>query len=287
MPLRRIARRLFPVAAGPAPAYEPALVPPLELMRREGIDVLEEWFRWGDEWAVLARVYAGLCGPSRVLEIGCGLGRVAFPLRYVLGEGGSYDGFEISHDKVDWLQRTFTPAWPAFRFAWADVRNTHYNPGGRTAAAEYEFPYEDDSFDLVLAPSVFTHMLPDAAANYLRETARVMRPGGRCLFSFFLLDNYRPGHPRPHGFGRPDFDLDHRIEAAGEDFALAFPDDPERMTGYRLELIERLAGRAGLERAGEPLPGLWSGTELHWIAAQDLVVLRHAEGSGPSRPGAG
>lgn len=280
MPFRRIARRLAPGRVAPAPAYEPALVPPLALMRREGIDVLEEWFRWGDEWAVLARVYAGLCGVSRALEIGCGLGRVAFPLRYVLAEGGSYDGFEISRDKVDWLQHTFTPAWPSFRFTWADVHNTHYNPSGRTAAAEYQFPYEDGSFDLVLAPSVFTHMLPDATANYLRETARVMRPGGRCLFSFFLLDYYRPGHPRPHGFARPDFDLDHRIEALGDDFRVGFPEDPERMTGYRLGLIERLAARAGLERAGDPIPGLWSGTELHWVAAQDLLVLRHAEPGG-------
>lgn len=30
-------------------AYEPELVPPLELMRQEGIDVLEEWFRRGEE----------------------------------------------------------------------------------------------------------------------------------------------------------------------------------------------------------------------------------------------
>jgi hypothetical protein len=28
-------------------AYDPTLVPPLELMLPEGIDVLEEWFRWG------------------------------------------------------------------------------------------------------------------------------------------------------------------------------------------------------------------------------------------------
>jgi hypothetical protein len=43
-------------------AYDPTLVPPLELMRQEGIDVLEEWFRWGEEWSMLVRV----CGMAPV-----------------------------------------------------------------------------------------------------------------------------------------------------------------------------------------------------------------------------
>jgi hypothetical protein len=57
-----------------AVAYEPALVPPLELMRTEGIDVLEDWFRWAEEWSMLLRAYGDLGDRSRVPEIGCGLG---------------------------------------------------------------------------------------------------------------------------------------------------------------------------------------------------------------------
>jgi len=112
-------------------AYEPELVPPPALMRTEGIEVLEEWFRWAEEWSMLLRVFGRIRRDSAVLEIGCGLGRVAFPLRYVLGPEGTYDGFEIVRQKVDFLQRAFTPAHPNFRFAWADVHNTHYNPSGR------------------------------------------------------------------------------------------------------------------------------------------------------------
>ena len=71
----------------PQIAYDPKLVPPLRLMRTEGIEVLEEWFRWGEEWSVLLRAFGGLRITSDVLEIGCGLGRIAFPLRYVLRDG--------------------------------------------------------------------------------------------------------------------------------------------------------------------------------------------------------
>jgi SAM-dependent methyltransferase len=241
------------------------------MMAWEGITVLEEWFRWGEEWSVLLRAHAGLERQSAVLEIGCGLGRIAFPLRYVLDRQGRYDGFEIVRRKVDFLRDTFQRAHPNFRFTWADVRNTHYNPGGAYTAAEYRFPYRDASFDVVFAASVFTHMAPANTANYFSETGRVVRPGGRALFSFFLLDRYRPEARRADGFESPDFNFDH-AHPDDEGCATAFPEDAERMTAYRLAWIERAAETAGLRLAGPVLPGYWSG-EPRWIGAQDLVAL--------------
>jgi SAM-dependent methyltransferase len=254
-------------------AYEPELVPPIELMRTEGIDVLEEWFRWAEEWSMLLRVYGGIGFDTDVLEIGCGLGRTAFPLRYVLLGDGSYDGFEICREKVEFLERTFTKAHPNFRFTWADIHNTCYNPAGTIPAAEYSSPYPDASFDLVYAASVFTHMLPAATARYFHEARRVLRPGGRCVFSFFLLDNYRPGHPRPLSFANPSFAFDHSWGEYGDDFAIGVPDDPENMTAYRLGLLERFAAEAGLELVQPPVPGFWSGSSPTWVGAQDVVVL--------------
>ena len=254
-------------------AYEPALVPPPRLMGSEGITVLEEWFRWAEEWSMNLRGLVGVGRGSAVLEIGCGLGRIAFPLRYVLDGSGSYDGFEIVREKVEFLTSTFTPAHPNFRFVWADVRNTYYNPDGEAAAAEYRFPYVDASFDVVFAASVFTHMAPDVAARYFAESARVLRPGGRCLFSFFLLDNLRPASERPHAFAGEAFDFAH-LDPAFPGHAASFLDNPEQMTAYSIARIEQLAARAGLQVEREPLPGFWSGVASSWVSAQDLVVLR-------------
>lgn len=172
-------------------------MPPLVLMRTEGIDVLEEWFRWAEEWSMLLRVHGPLARDAAVLEIGCGLGRVAFALRYLLSEHGRYEGFDIVRDKIDFLKAEFEPRHPNFRFTWADVQNTYYNPGGEVAGEQYRFPYDDESFDIVFAASVFTHMLPPIVARYIAESARVLKPGGRCVFSFFLLDNYEPGRAPP------------------------------------------------------------------------------------------
>jgi SAM-dependent methyltransferase len=239
----------------------------------EGVPVLEEWFRWAEEWSVFLRVYGRLAARSRVLEIGCGLGRVAFPLRYVLGPEGSYEGFEITRAKVEFLQEHFERTHPNFRFTWADVHNTYYNPDGATRAEEYAFPYPAGSFDVVYAASVFTHLLPPAAAHYIAEAARVLRPGGRCVLSFFLLDFYRRGQQRPRPFSRPAFSFDHPWEGHGDGFSVGVPDNPEEMTAYGLALVEQYAAEAGLGVVQAPVPGLWSGSAETPVGAQDLVVL--------------
>ena len=257
-------------------AYEPELVPPPPLMRSEGITVLEEWFRWGEEWSMLLRLHGTLHPAARVMEIGCGLGRIAFPLRYLLGRDGRYTGFEIVREKIDFLQRTFTPAHPNFRFVHADVRNTYYNPAGRLAPTDYRFPADGATHDLVFAASVLTHMLPENTAHYLRESARVLRPGGRCVVSLFLLDHYERGRPRPSVFARPDFAFDHRWGEWGDGFATVHLENPEQMTAYRLALVERLAADAGLRLAHPPVPGMWSGRFEAWVSTQDVVVLERA-----------
>jgi ubiquinone/menaquinone biosynthesis C-methylase UbiE len=68
----------------------------------------------------LLRIYGGLTSASSVLEIGCGLGRIAYPLRYVLGKG-TYEGFDICSHKIAFLNSTLHAAHPNFRFLWADA----------------------------------------------------------------------------------------------------------------------------------------------------------------------
>ena len=55
-------------------------------------------------------------------------------------------------------------------------------------STEFRFPYESESFDLVFLSSVFTHMRAPDVRHYLDEIHRVLRPGGRCLTSCFLLN---------------------------------------------------------------------------------------------------
>jgi SAM-dependent methyltransferase len=261
-----------PQSALPKVSYDPDLVPPLDLMRREQNEVLEEWYRWADEWSILLRIYGRICKRSCVLEIGCGLGRLAFPLRSVLWEG-RYEGFDICDYKIEFLQ-TFQKRYPNFRFIFADIKDTSYNPGGSKEASEFVFPYPDASFDAVFAASVFTHMLPAGCRRYFRETARVLRHEGRAVFSFFLLENYAAGRPRPFVFAQHYFEFQHHLNLEfGEQFAVGNPDNPEEMVAYDSRLLTVFAEEAGL-KVDQVLPGVWSGSEGPWISAQDLIVFR-------------
>jgi SAM-dependent methyltransferase len=217
---------------------------------------------------------AGWHATARCLKSAAASGRNAFSLRYLLPAGGSYDGFESCDYKIDFLNRFFHPAHPNFCFRWADIHNTFYDPSGRVSAAAYRFPAEHASMDLVFATSVFTHMLPANVAHYFREVARILRPDGRGIFSFFLLDHDRSNQLRPLHFSRPDFNFDHSYGEYGGDFAIAAPNNPEFMTAYSLNLIRQMATAAGLVFALAPVPGLWSGSVAVSIGAQDLIVLQ-------------
>lgn len=239
----------------------------------EGISALEEWFRWAEEWSLLLRLFGDLKPHENTLEIGCGYGRIAFPLRFILDSNGRYFGFDISREKISFLQRKFTPLYPNFLFTYSDIRNTFYNPGGKTAPTNYRFPYEDASLDLVFAASVFTHMSPENMTHYLSETARVLKPDGRALFSFFLLQNYLPGAERPRGFSRKDFNFDFGLDEYDSRFAVSRPSNPEFMTAYDMELITQSARAAGLS-ADQVSQGMWSGIVETSVSTQDIVLLR-------------
>ena len=257
-------------------AYDPEIIPPPELMITEGIDTLEEWFRWAEEWSMILRIFGKITPESHLLEIGCGLGRIAFPLRYILSKKGSYHGFDITLEKIDFLKSHFENLYPNFTFSHADLHNTFYNPNGKIAPKDFSFPYSDSTFDLVYAASVFTHMLPENARRYFAESSRVLKPDGLCIFSFFQLDRYNKKIQRPHGFSRSGFDFDHAYKNHGNRFAISNPDNPEEMTAYSLSLISEFVYDAGLSLELAPVPGLWSGTSKEWVGAQDLLILRKA-----------
>ena len=75
-----------------------------------------------------------------------------------------------------------------FDFEHADIYNKTYNPDGKFTASTFVFPYPDKTFDFVLLSSVFTHMLQDDIEHYVSEIRRVMKPGGKCLSTWFLLN---------------------------------------------------------------------------------------------------
>ena len=131
---------------------------------------------------------AGLKPNERVLDVGCGIGRVAIPLMDYMKGYGCYEGFDIVPHEIKWCQKNISSRYSNFHFQLADIYNGVYNPSGKYKASNFKFPYKDESFDLVFLTSVFTHMLTEDMENYLSEIVRVLRKGGRCFITYFLLN---------------------------------------------------------------------------------------------------
>lgn len=132
--------------------------------------------------------FAAFTPDSKVLDVGCGFGRLAVPLTTYLNGNGGYEGMDIVPSAIQWANRHIASRYPNFHFTLSDIYNREYNPKGRLQAAEYRFPYEDETFDLVIANSVFTHLLPTETEHYISEITRVLNQGGRCWATYSLID---------------------------------------------------------------------------------------------------
>jgi SAM-dependent methyltransferase len=129
----------------------------------------------------------GLEPSSHVLEIGCGVGWLAYDLAAILGPDGSYAGFDVSREAISWLNTNLAPRLPNFRFDLLDVANPRYRPKGAQSASEARFPYADDAFDLVCAYGVFMHIAQPGIENYLREITRTLQSGRPALVNFMAI----------------------------------------------------------------------------------------------------
>jgi len=129
----------------------------------------------------------GLAPEHHVLDIGCGIGRMAIPLTKYLNEKGSYDGFDIVKKGIDWCNINISSHYKNFSFTCVDLKNDLYKSEG-DKASHFVFPYADNSFDFIILTSVFTHMMPDEIKQYCAEISRVLKKGGICFATFCVLD---------------------------------------------------------------------------------------------------
>lgn len=147
-----------------------------------------DYLKLGEKFLGYFKDLAGLEPNHAVLDIGCGIGRMAVPLTRFLNNEGSYDGFDIVKSGIDWCKKNISNKFPNFRFHHTGLYNQLYNTSVKADAGKFLFPYSDATFDFVFLTSVFTHMMPNEVEHYLTEISRVMKPGSSCLMSLFIVN---------------------------------------------------------------------------------------------------
>jgi SAM-dependent methyltransferase len=205
-----------------------------------GID-RERFIAMGDEIVQQSLIGHAKLEPShRFLDVGCGCGKLARPLRKYLNSDGRYDGIDITRVVIDWCNGAYQK-YPNFHFHYADLYNRRYNPRGVYKASDYKFPFPGDVFDVVFLSSVFTHLVPEDSDNYLAEIARVMKAGAVCLATFFLLDDESRANT---GAGKtsPTFSYEFGTEGC----LIQVKDVPEAAIAYEEEFVRTLYRKHGL-----------------------------------------
>ena len=232
------------------------MIPPRELMFDGPADAFEENGRES------FKIYTDVCHlkpHETMLDVGCGIGRKTLPLLGWLT--GRYEGFDCKRVGVEWCRDHIRPEYPNFYFTFIDLKTPGYNPDGALLSSDFKFPYDDNIFDFVAVNSVFTHMLHKDIQHYLREIHRVLKPGGRCLISWFIAfkGTENPGVP-------------HDVHGVGLCANKAFP---EQQIAYYGPCVTDFYRQAGLE-IGKVDFGYWRGTP-GGLGHQDLI-LAHKPG---------
>jgi SAM-dependent methyltransferase len=217
----------------------------------------------GNTWLRYFVDFAELQPNHNVLDVGCGVGRMAVPLTTYLNTSSRYEGFDIDSNPIKWCQDHISSRYPNFNFRVANIYNKFYKPDG-VAAENYHFPYDDHSFDFVFLTSVFTHMLPQGVEQYMSEITRILTPGGRCLISYFLLNeesiNLIKQNPK-----RPNF-------LYGTDpYRTTDSVYPEVLIAYQEDYIRGLYKKHSLSIREPIIYGSWSGRP-NYTDYQDIIV---------------
>lgn len=161
---------------------------------------------------------------SRLLDWGCGAGRLAVGVVERYGRLSEYHGVDVQLPLIRWAAKHLGPR-PGFRFTHVDLANSRYNPAGR---AVQTIPGESGTYDVFYAYSVFSHLLEDDTRAYLKEVARLLSPGGRAFVTAFVEDVVEDVVENPEGYGPFDWS------------------GPLHCVRYRREFFEELAESAGL-----------------------------------------
>lgn len=204
-----------------------------------------------------------------LFEIGCGIGRDAMWLSQFL-TNGTYVGIDIIEPSISWCRKNIAAPHPNFSFHHLDVSDHLHNPDGVDQAENIVFPKPDGTVDRVFAFSVFTHMFATQIQRYLAECARILRPGGRGLFTIFLYDEKVLASAQNHS--KTAFDLKFRTEIE-PGCRINNKDEPLGAIAYSLDHIEPLIAASGLKMMRPPLHGAWSGYYSEPDDGQDVLLL--------------
>jgi SAM-dependent methyltransferase len=249
-----------------------------------GFDIpvdLMQWVAGGQEsFAFRAELHksdlqrhVGIKAGDHIVEVGCGIGRDAMFLTEMLGPSGRYVGVDIIGPLIGWCSSTITSRHANFQFVHYDVSDQLHNPSGVLPVSACRLPVNDNSVDLVILQSVFTHLLEEDIGFYLREFSRVLKTTGLVYGTCFVVDEDLLSKIRTlPGYGSLTFEHQYSEGCYVQDTMM-----PTGAVAFTVSKLLEVVTRSKLVLDRPIVRGNWSGTfPEDELGRQDLMILRRA-----------
>ena len=236
--------------------------PPIRLRRHVGTG----GFDWtGIELVAYLKLLCNLKPNDIIWDIGCGYGNLQLSLAN-RGWFGTIIGTDIHKPCISWAQKNISSKHQSFKFIHADIYNYAYWTKGKNDAESWLSNYIDNkNFDIIVARSLFTHMLPDELDIYFKYISKSLKNSGKVVATFFLLNDKQKNIKINNSihFIRKNESLFYSIKnKLAPTAAVAYDEDYiiETMGKYSL-IVEKI------------YYGTWSGREDCYLG-QDLIVMK-------------
>jgi ubiquinone/menaquinone biosynthesis C-methylase UbiE len=164
------------------------------------------WSHRGRRWRTDLTNRLDLRAGDRVLDVGCGTGRLAFELAGRVTPGGSVDGVDAATEMVNYA---------------VNANNRLQLPVSFQTALAQRLPFPDETFAAATCTLVLHHIDPDGRQEAVNEIHRVLKPGGRLLIADFQAPRGGPARyftrlvPRRALMERPVEQAIELLKAAG------------------------------------------------------------------------
>jgi SAM-dependent methyltransferase len=250
------------------------LMPELSQRQAPGRPSYGEWCYLVGIFQTLLRTIIKKDTDNNILDIGCGTGIMAIASEPFIGDKGNYTGIDVRREDIEFCRQHY-PA-RTFSFIHLDVSNQVFAPNQNGGKMKWEIA--DESIDIVTALSVWTHMNEDDAVFYFHEVNRVLRPGGKAIITFYLLDDlyhvsvnnwteqlgkYNNSYQNSRIFNTPSSDSKNWIHP---DWAVR----PEETIGVTPAAIQTMLDGTRLSQT-ETFVGNWK--EVPGVFYQDVLVF--------------
>jgi cyclopropane fatty-acyl-phospholipid synthase-like methyltransferase len=125
----------------------------------------------------------------KVLEIGCGAGRIANGLFHYLNQEGKYLGLDVHPEIIDWCKKFITTRNSNFQFKQLTLSNNYYYQKNNNKFNQYNFDFlGEQKFDCIFAVATFNHLRLEDTQQYLQQIGKRLKNNGVAYFTCFIID---------------------------------------------------------------------------------------------------